>query len=65
MDKTITERQRRYRKQIVQGKRKRLQFVIDTDEAKKLDEICASEGLNKTEFLREVIRNWKTQKNTV
>ena len=58
MDKTVIERQRRYREQISQGKRKRLQIVLDASEADKLDEICASEGLNKTEFIRKAIKNW-------
>lgn len=60
MDKTATERQRRYREQITKGSLKRLQIVIDAAEAAKLDEICGNEGLNKTEFIRRAIRDWNS-----
>jgi len=60
VDKTTIERQRRYREQISKGKRKRLQIVLDATEAEKLDEICTNEGLNKTEFVRQSIKNWNS-----
>ena len=59
MDKTIIERQRRYREQIAQGKKKRLQIVLDASEAEQLDEICASEGPSKTDFVRKAVKSWK------
>lgn len=58
MDKTVGERQQRYREQITKGERKRLQFVISKDEANKLEKICTSERISKTDFLRNVIKSW-------
>ncbi len=58
MDNTVAERQQRYREQIVKGAKKRLQVVLGRDEAKKLDNICTAEGINKTEFIRRAIKEW-------
>ena len=58
MDKTASKRQQRYREQIASGQKKRLQVVIARIEANKLDEICAVEGINKTEFIRRAIEQW-------
>lgn len=58
VDKTSGARQQRYREQISKGTKKRLQLVIDRDEAMKLDEICSAEGINKTEFIRRCIDQW-------
>ncbi|PSS73189.1 hypothetical protein AYI74_04240 [Shewanella algae] len=58
MDKTVGERQQRYREQITKGERKRLQFVISKDEANKLEKICTLERISKTDFLRNVIKSW-------
>ncbi|WP_299973726.1 ribbon-helix-helix domain-containing protein [uncultured Pseudoteredinibacter sp.] len=55
MDKTTSVRQQRYRKQIAKGDKKRLQVVIDREEAEKLDDICAIEGVSKTEFIKNAI----------
>ena len=58
MDKTITKRQQRYREQITNGTKKRLQVILGRDEAKRLDNICTDEGINKTEFIRRAIKEW-------
>ena len=58
MDKTSAERQQRYREQISKGDKKRLQIVIDRNEAKKLDDICTAEGITKTDFIRRAIESW-------
>ncbi len=58
VDKTSATRQQRYREQITKGEKKRLQLVINRDEAKKLDDICTSEGISKTDFLRRAIDSW-------
>ncbi|MEW8640285.1 MAG: ribbon-helix-helix domain-containing protein [Candidatus Thiodiazotropha endolucinida] len=58
MDKTSAARQQRYREQIAKGEKKRLQVVIDRDEAKKLDKICTAEGISKTDFIRRAIESW-------
>lgn len=58
MDKTTSERQQRYREKIAQGDKKRLQVVLERDEALKLDAICSTEGINKTEFIRRAIERW-------
>jgi len=58
VDKTAAERQQRYREQIANGTKKRLQVVLNSQEALKLDEICTAEGINKTEFIRRAIENW-------
>ncbi|GAA6167306.1 ribbon-helix-helix domain-containing protein [Sessilibacter corallicola] len=55
MDKTATQRQHRYREQIAKGEKKRLQVVLDREEADKLDTICATEGISKTEFIKQAI----------
>lgn len=55
MDKTATQRQHRYREQIAKGEKKRLQVVLDREEADKLDNICAAEGISKTEFIKQAI----------
>ena len=63
MDKTANKRQQRYREQIVKGDKRRLQFVIDRDDAEQLNKICLAQGINKTEFIRRPIqprfRSWK------
>jgi hypothetical protein len=58
VDKTAAARQQRYREQIANGTKKRLQVVIGSEEARKLDEICTAEGINKTEFIRRAIESW-------
>lgn len=58
MDKTVNERQQRYREQIAKGEKKRLQLIINWDEANKLDSICTTEGISKTDFLRRAIESW-------
>jgi len=58
VDKTANERQQRYREQITKGDKKRLQLVINRDEATKLDKICTAEGISKTDFLRRAIESW-------
>lgn len=58
MDKTATQRQQRYREQIAKGEKKRLQVVLDREEADKLDTICSSENLSKTDFIRQAIDDW-------
>lgn len=58
MDKTATQRQQRYREQIAKGEKKRLQVVLDREEAEKLDTICSSENLSKTDFIRQAIDDW-------
>lgn len=58
MDKTSAERQQRYRERISKGEKKRLQIVIDRADAQKLDEICTSEGISKTDFVRQAIDLW-------
>ena len=58
MGKTVAQRQQRYRKQIVDGRKKRLQVVLGKEEATKLDNICSIEGINKTEFIRRAIEEW-------
>lgn len=55
MDKTAIQRQQRYREQIAKGEKKRLQVVLDREEADKLDNICAAEGISKTEFIKQAI----------
>ncbi|GAB2196294.1 ribbon-helix-helix domain-containing protein [Sessilibacter sp. MAH4] len=55
MDKTATQRQQRYREQITKGEKKRLQVVLDREEADKLINICAAEGISKTEFIKRAI----------
>ena len=61
MDKTTTQRQQRYREQIAKGEKKRLQVVLDREEADKLDNICAIEGISKTEFIKQAIAQRKQQ----
>lgn len=58
VDKTTNQRQQRFREQISRGDKKRLQIVIDRDEAKKLDAICTAEGISKTDFVRNAIKSW-------
>ena len=58
MDKTATQRQQRYREQIAKGEKKRLQVVLDREEADKLDNICAAENLTKTQFIKRVINQY-------
>lgn len=58
MSKTIAERQQRYRQQIISGKKKRLQVILEKEEAEKLEKICETEGINKTDFVRRAIINW-------
>ena len=53
MDKTTVECQQRYRQQIVSGEKKRLQVILEKEEAKILEEICGSEGISKTDFFVE------------
>jgi hypothetical protein len=56
VDKTTTQRQQRYREQIAKGEKKRLQVVLDREEADKLNNICATEGISKTDFIRQCIK---------
>jgi len=63
VDKTTTQRQQRYREQIAKGEKKRLQVVLDREEADKLDNICATEGISKTAFLRRVISQYNNSCN--
>lgn len=58
MDKTVSQRQKKYREQITKGVKKRLQVVIDKEESEKLDEICSIEGISKTDFIRRAIGLW-------
>jgi outer membrane receptor for Fe3+-dicitrate len=58
VDKTASQRQQKYREQIAKGKKKRLQVVIDWDEAERLNDICSSEGISKTDFVRRAIESW-------
>lgn len=58
MDKTANQRQQKYREQIAKGDKKRLQVVIDRDEAERLDDICSTEGISKTDFIRKAIEGW-------
>ena len=58
VDKTVNQRQQRFREQITKGEKKRLQVVISQDEAKMLNNICTSEGISKTEFIRRAIEQW-------
>ena len=58
VDKTSAERQQRYRERIAKGDKKRLQIVLDRDEAIKLDNICTAEGITKTDFIRRAIESW-------
>ena len=58
MDKTATERQQRYRKQISSGDKSRLQVILERDDAKKLEIICESECISKTDFVRLAINDW-------
>jgi len=58
VDKTATQRQHRYREQIAKGEKKRLQVVLDREEADKLDNICAAENLTKTEFIKRIINQY-------
>ena len=61
MDKTANLRQQRFREQITKGEKKRLQVVINRDEAKMLDNICTTEGISKTEFIRNAIKTWSNR----
>ena len=61
MDKTASQRQQKYRKQILKGEKKRLQVVIERDEAERLDEICSTEGISKTDFIRKAINSWSAK----
>jgi len=63
MDKAVAKRQQRYREQIVKGVKKRLQIILGNDEAERLDSICISEGINKTEFIRRAIKEWGREDN--
>ena len=58
MDKTASQRQQRYREQILKGEKKRLQVVIDRDVAERLDEICTIENISKTDFVSRAIKAW-------
>ena len=58
MDKTASTRQLRYRQQISEGKKKRLQVILEKDDAIKLEKICVSEGISKTDFVRRAISLW-------
>jgi len=58
VDKTASQRQQKYREQIAKGEKKRLQVVIDRDEAERLDDICSTEGISKTDFIRRAIEQW-------
>ncbi len=58
VDKTANQRQQKYREQISKGEKKRLQIVIDRDEAERLNDICSTEGISKTDFIRRAIDSW-------
>jgi len=58
VDKTAAVRQQRFREQILRGEKKRLQVVINQHEFEKLNYICKSVGISKTEFIRHAIKNW-------
>lgn len=58
MDKTSAARQQRFREQIAKGEKKRLQIIINRDEAQRLDKICTAEGISKTDFIRRAIDSW-------
>ena len=58
MDKTASQRQQKYREQIAKGEKKRLQVVINRDEAERLNDICSTEGISKTDFIRKAIEGW-------
>ena len=62
MDKSSAKRQQRYRQQISAGKRKRLQVILDRNDADMLDKICSAEGFSKTEFIRRAIEQWSGSK---
>tara|TARA_R110002072_G_scaffold33030_11_gene100286 strand:- start:4821 stop:5021 length:201 start_codon:yes stop_codon:yes gene_type:complete len=63
VDKTATQRQQRYREQIAKGEKKRLQVVLDREEAYKLGNICATEGISKTEFIKRAIAQHQHQQH--
>ncbi len=56
--KTANQRQQKYREQIAKGEKKRLQVVIDRDDAERLNNICSTEGISKTDFIRKAIESW-------
>ena len=58
MDKTAGQRQQKFREQIAKGDKKRLQLVIDRDDAEQLDKICSAQGISKTDFLRRAISQY-------
>lgn len=58
MDKTTSTRQLRYRQQIAEGNKRRLQVILEKDEAIRLEKICVSEGISKTDFVRRAISLW-------
>ena len=60
-DNTTSTRQQRYRQQIIEGQKKRLQVILGKDEAKNLEEICKSEGISKTDFVRRAINLWSKE----
>lgn len=55
IDVCRSRRQQRYRQLITKGTKKRIQVVLDRNEAKKLDDICLIEGISNTEFIRRAI----------
>ena len=59
MDKTTSQRQKKYREKIATGEKKRLQVVIDNGEAEQLEKICSIEGISKTDFIRNAIMSWR------
>lgn len=58
VDKTAGQRQQKFREQIAKGEKKRIQLVIDRDDAEQLDKICAAQGISKTDFLRRAISQY-------
>lgn len=58
MDKTASERQQRYRQQISSGDKSRLQVILERADANKLERICETEGVSKTDFVRLAIKHW-------
>lgn len=58
MDKTASERQQRYRRQISNGEKSRLQVILEKSDANKLEMICETEGISKTDFVRLAIKHW-------
>jgi len=46
VDKTANQKQQKCREQIAKGEKKRIQVVIDRNEAERLNDICSTEGIS-------------------